>query len=136
MKKTILLSFIFLLSIAAYAGKTKPESYNAAFVDNLNVTTFVSNVQYQSDHNDKSSANNKFVIYGSRGKSAVTIPWSKIKRIDFVDERENYNAVVSLKDGRCILIFAVLSNSKYKGENDFGGSFLINAEYVRAIIFN
>ncbi len=136
MKKTILLFFTFLFSIAAYAGETKPESYNITFVDNMNITTFVSNVQYQSDHNDKSSANNKFVICGSRGKSAVTIPWSKIKRIDFVDERENYNAVVSLKDGRCVLIYAVLSNSKYKGENDFGGSFLINAEYVRAIIFN
>ncbi len=136
MKTSILISFAFLFSIAAYAEETKPERYNAAFVDNMNVTTFVSNVQYQSDYNDKSSAGNKFVIHGARGKSSVTIPWSKIKRIDFVDEIENYNAAVSLKDGRCILIYAVLSNSKYNGENDFGGSFLINAEYVRAIIFN
>ncbi len=136
MKKITLLFFIVLISVAAYAGETKTESYNAAFVDNMNITTFVNNVQYQSDYNDKSSVGNKFVIHGARGKSSVTIPWSKIKRIDFVDEIENYNAAVSLKDGRCILIYAVLSNSKYNGENDFGGSFLINAEYVRAIIFN
>jgi len=118
------------------AVQKKKQGYNATFVDNMNITTFVNNVQYQCDYNDKSSANNKFVIYGTRGKSAVTIPWSKIKRIDFIDERENYNAGVSLKDGRCILIYAELSNSKYTGENDFGGTFKINAEYVRAIIFN
>jgi sporulation protein YlmC with PRC-barrel domain len=117
-------------------AQKKKQNYKATFVDNMNITTYVNNVQYQCDYNDKSSANNKFVIYGTRGKSTVTIPWSKIKRIDFIDERENYNARVNLKDGRGILIYAELSNSKYTGENDFGGSFKINAEYVRAIIFN
>jgi len=148
MNKIFLLLLVFALSMAVRAEQMKSGShaksaekqnkqdYNATFVDNMNITTFVNNVQYQCDYNDKSSANNKFVIYGTRGKSTVTIPWSKIKRIDFIDERDNYNAGVSLKDGRCILIYAELSNSKYTGKNDFGGTFKINAEYVRAIIFN
>jgi len=117
-------------------GQNKQQDYKVTFIDNLNVTTYVSNVQYQYDYNDKTSPNNKFVISGLRGKSTVTIPWQKINRIDFVQERKNYNAIVSLKDGRTILIYAELSNSKYQGKNDFGGSFKINAEYVQAIIFN
>jgi len=156
MNKIFLLLLIFAFCTAAAAEKMNPaaksnspvdnvntptaqkkkQNYKATFVDNMNITTYVNNVQYQCDYNDKSSANNKFVIYGTRGKSTVTIPWSKIKRIDFIDERENYNAGVSLKDGRCILIYAELSNSKYTGENDFGGTFKIKAEYVRAVIFN
>ena len=136
MNKLIFLFLICMFSLAVYAGETKTESYNAAFVDNMNITTFVHNIQYKSDYIDKSSACNKFVIHGRRGKSVVTIPWSKIKRIDFLEERKNYNSAVSLKDGRCILIYAELAHSEYIGENDFGGSFLINAEYVRAIIFN
>ena len=117
-------------------GGQNKQDYKITFIDNLNVTTYVSNVEYQYDYNDKSAPNNKFVICGMRGKSTVTIPWTKIKRIEFVQERKNYNAIVSLKDGRTILIYAELSNSKYQGKNDFGGSFKINAEYVQAIIFN
>jgi len=117
-------------------GEQNILDYKVIFIDNLNVTTYVSNVEYEYDYNDKTAPNNKFVICGFRGKSTVTIPWQKIKRIDFVKERKNYNAIVSLKDGRTILIYAELSNSKYQGKNDFGGSFKINAEYVQALIFN
>ncbi|RLD09203.1 MAG: hypothetical protein DRI44_09015 [Chlamydiae bacterium] len=136
MNKLIFLFLFCVFSAAAYAGKTASQNFNAAFIDNMNVTTYVNNVQYKSDYIDKSTTKTKFVICGKRGKSTVTIPWSKIKRIDFVDEKKKYNAVISLKDGRRVLIYAEFAHSEYKGENDFGGSFLINAEYVRAIIFN
>jgi len=136
MNKLILLFLICLFSLAAYAVENEQKVFHATFIDNMNTTTLVQNIQYKCDYIDKSSTNNKFVVCGKRGRSDVTIPWSKIKRIDFLADRKNYNCLVSLNDGRSILIYAELSRSKYKGENNFGGSFSINAEYVSAIIFN
>lgn len=137
MNKIFLLFLIFAFPTAVNAELSKQQSYNATFIDNMNVTTFVNNVQCKFEYLDTATKNeSKYVIFGQRGKSTVTIPWEKIKRIDFLKERDNYNAAVGLKDGRRVLIYADLANVKYKGKNDFGGSFLINAEYVRAIIFN
>jgi len=137
MNKIFLLFLIFAFSSAVNAELSKQQSYNATFIDNMNVTTFVNDVQCKLEYREMSTQQvSKHVIFGQRGKSTVSIPWEKIKRIDFLKERDNYNAAVRLKDGRCVLIYADLANVKYKGKNDFGGSFLINSEYVRAIIFN
>jgi len=132
--------FILILLFASLAfsarAKSNTSSFSATFIDNLNVTTIVNNVEYKFQYPDSPASKYKHIIYGRRGKSIVTVPWEKIKRIDFVEDKKNYNAVILLKDNRIILIYADLANAEYFGFNDFGGSFQINAEYVRSIIFN
>jgi len=136
MYKSLIIIFLIFSASRALAAENNNSDFSAVFIDNLFVTTRVNNVQYKFQYPDGPASSNKAIIYGRRGKSIVTIPWEKIERIDFIEGKKSYNAVVKLKDNRIILIYADLANAEYKGLNDFGGSFQINAEYVRSIIFN
>ena len=131
-----LLLFFLLFSAFAFSAPAKQaDNYSAIFIDNMNVTTLVNHVSYFCQYADNSKQDAKAMLFGRRGNSFVSIPWKNIERVDFVEGGKKYNAVVKLKDKRVILIYADLTNAEYKGLNDFGGSFQINAEYVRAIIF-
>jgi hypothetical protein len=116
-----------------YAGDTN--TYNAVFVDRQDVTTDVLNVQYTPDYLNQ-AARQSHVLYGWRGQAQITIPWKNIHRIDFFDNKKEFNAIVMLRDKKKYVKMRVeAKTTEYSGKNAFGGTFRIRAEHVRSIIF-
>ena len=122
------------LSGAAPAYAADEPGVNALFIDRQSVTSVVLNIQYQPDYLNREDVP-AGVLYGLRGLARITIPWSKIARIDFVDGMDDFNAVVTLKDKKRIHIRVEAKTTEYSGENSFGGTFQIRTEHIRSIIF-
>ena len=125
---------VLLLLSAGAASAAEDESTNALFIDRQSVTTAVLNISYIPDYLNREDIP-AGVLYGWRGLAQITIPWNKISRIDFVDGREGYNAIVTLKDRQRIHIRIEAKTTEYSGENSFGGTFQIRTEHIRSIIF-
>ena len=127
-----LLPVLFCGSLAA----EEKESFNATFIDRMDVTSRVHNIEFRPNYMDREVTKAKHVLYGWRGSAQITVPWNNIRRIDFVNGDKRFNAVVTLRDGRRIHLRIDPANSEYEGLNDFGGVFLIRTQYIRAIIFD
>jgi hypothetical protein len=115
-----------------YAAETN--TYNAIFIDRQGVTTGVLNVQYTPDYLHRDTMPQD-VLYGWRGHAQITIPWKNIRRIDFIDSREGFNAMVTLRNNIRVGIRIEAKTTEYIGKNSFGGTFRIRTEHIRAIIF-
>lgn len=131
----LILSVIFTTSTVGAENKIADAGVNVTFVDRLNTTSFVHDVQFKPDHHERDVTTQKNSFLAWRGEAIVTVPWKNISRIDFIDGKSKYNCAVKLRDNRQILLRVGSVNSEYIGQNDFGGIFRIRSEYIRAIIF-
>jgi len=136
--KTYCIACIAIFCLLGSASRLFAEdtnTYNAVIVDRQGVTTDVLNVQYTPDSLSRSSKQSN-VLYGWRGHAQVTIPWKKIRRIDFFDSKKEFNAIVMLRDKKKFVRIRVeAKTTEYNGKNSFGGTFRIRAEHIRSIIF-
>jgi len=109
------------------------EALDALVIDRVGVTSRVEQLEYVAAYlqMERGKANE---LAAWRGHAQITIPWDRIRRIDFVDAELRDNAVVTTKDRQRVIV-RLDPSTEYRGTNSFGGEFLIRTEFIRAIIF-
>ncbi len=136
MKKIHLILALTLLIPATVCLCFAAEAINlsATFIDRNNVTTEVTNVAFIPDYLNREVQDDNS-LYGTRGHAEMTIPRTKISRVDFIDGMAEANAFVTLRDGRRVALMVDSANTQYYGTNSFGGIFMIRTQHIRSIIY-
>jgi hypothetical protein len=122
-----------MATVAVLLHSENAAGLNAIVVDRVGVTSRVEQLVYEAAYLQQERGKAKD-LYAWHGYAQVTIPWERIRRIDFVDAEMRDNAVVTTKDRQRVIV-RLDPNTEYRGTNSFGGEFIIRSEHIRVLIF-